>query len=52
MEAPLVLDLTLIKGALLRQELNWHIIDNRSDYLAVDMTIPETTSRLENLPDI
>jgi hypothetical protein len=52
MEALSVLDLTLTKGALLRQELNWHIIDIGSDHLAVSITIPATTSRLENLPDI
>jgi hypothetical protein len=52
MEAPSVLDLTLTKGALSRQELNWHTIDIGSDHLAVGMTIPATTSRLGNLPDI
>jgi hypothetical protein len=52
MEAPSVLDLALIKGALLRLELNWHTIDIGSDHLAVSMTILATTSKLENLLDI
>jgi hypothetical protein len=52
MEALSVLDLTLTKGALSRQELNWHTIDIGSDHLAVRMTILVTTGRLENLPDI
>jgi hypothetical protein len=52
MEAPSVLDLTLTKGALSRQELNWHTIDIGSDHLAVGITVPVTTRRLVNLPEI
>jgi hypothetical protein len=52
MEAPSVLDLTLTKGDLSRQELNWHTIDIGSDHLAVGITIPGTANRLDTFPDI
>jgi hypothetical protein len=50
MEAPSVLDLTLTKGSLSRQELNWHTIDIGSDHLAIGITILATTSRLKTRP--
>ena len=40
MQAPSVLDLTLTKGRLTRQELNWHTIEIGSDHLAIGITIP------------
>jgi hypothetical protein len=52
MEAPSVLDLTLTKGNLLRQELNWHTIDIRSDHLAVGITILGTIDKLVTFPNI
>jgi hypothetical protein len=52
MEVPSVLDLTLTKGDLSRQELNWHTIDIGSDHLTVGITIPGTVNRLDAFPDI
>jgi hypothetical protein len=45
MEASSVLDLTLTKGALSRQELNWHTIDIGSDYPAIGIMIPTKSDR-------
>jgi len=47
MEVPSVLDLCLTRGALSRQELNWHTIDFGSDHLAISITIPQTTKKLQ-----
>jgi hypothetical protein len=52
MEALSVLDLTLTKGSLSRQELNWHTIEIGSDHLAIGITIPAITSRLKTFPVI
>jgi hypothetical protein len=52
MEVPSVLDLTLTKGALLRQELNWHTIDIGSDHLAIGITIPAKSNRIIAAPII
>jgi hypothetical protein len=52
MEAPSVLDLTLTKGYLSRQELNWHTIEIGSDHLGIGITIPATPSRPETFPAI
>ena len=47
MEVPLVLDLCLTRGTLSRQELNQHTVNIRSDYLAISITIPQTTEKLQ-----
>jgi hypothetical protein len=52
MEAPSVLDLTLIEGALLRQELNWYTIDIGSDHLAIGITIPAKSDTIRAAPTI
>ena len=46
MDAPSVIDLTLTKGQLSQQELNWHTIDIGSDHLAIGITISATASKL------
>jgi hypothetical protein len=50
MEALSVLDLTLTKGALSRQELNWHTIDIGSDHLAIGITIPAKSDSITTAP--
>jgi hypothetical protein len=52
MEAPSVLDLTLIKGALLRQELNWYTIDIGSGHLAIGIMIPAKSDTIRVAPTI
>jgi hypothetical protein len=51
-EASSVMDLTLTKGALSRQELNWHTIDIGSDHLAISVTIPTKSDRTIVAPAI
>jgi hypothetical protein len=52
MEALSVLDLTLTKGALSRQELNWHTIDIGSDHLAIGITIQAKSDRITTAPTV
>jgi hypothetical protein len=51
MQAPSVIDLTLTKGRLSRQELNWHTIEIGSDHLAIGITIPSNPSMLKAITD-
>jgi hypothetical protein len=51
MQAPSVIDLTLTKGRLSRQELNWHTIEIGSDHLTIRITIPSNGNKLKAIAD-